>query len=129
MSEQSARPTLDLTKTIGELVSADPSLTESLTDIGFEDLPSDKTIPELSRAAGVETSVVALALEAFGYDVQNFESDDDFVNPLPEILGRFFSPDDGETPVMSEGTDSASTLVSHMEDAIRRAQEKGNLPA
>ncbi len=30
---------------------------------------------------------------------------------------------------MSEGTDSASTLVSHMEDAIRRAQEKGNLPA
>lgn len=60
MSEHSARPTLDLTKTIGELVSADPSLTESLTDIGFEDLPSDKTIPELSRAAGVETSVVAL---------------------------------------------------------------------
>ena len=45
MSEQPARQTLDLTKTIGELVSADPSLTESLTDIGFENLPADKTIP------------------------------------------------------------------------------------
>ena len=33
MSEQSACPTLDLTKTIGELVSADPTLTENLTDI------------------------------------------------------------------------------------------------
>jgi len=128
MSNQTVGHVIDLTKAIGELVSGDPGLEDSLREIGFEELPSGKTIPEVAREADVETSVIAFALEASGYDVQGFEPDG-FVSPLPEIIGRLFSLDEGaQAPVMSEGADSASSLIAHMETAIRRAQEEGDLP-
>lgn len=128
MGNQTAGRVIDLTKTIGELVANEPGLADSLREIGFEELPADKTIPEVAREADVETSVIAFALEASGYDVQGFESDG-FVSPLPEIVGRFFLPDeDTRVPVMAEGADSASSLIAHMETAIRRAQEEGDLP-
>lgn len=128
MGKQTAGRVIDLTKTIGELVADEPDLADSLRELGFEAASADKTIPEVAKEADVEVSVIAFALEASGYDVQGFEPSG-FVSPLPEIIGRFFSPDEeaGE-PVMVEGTGSASSLVAHMETAIRRAQEEGSLP-
>jgi len=126
MGNQTAGRVIDLTRTIGELVADEPGLADSLREIGFEGVSADKTIPEVAREADVGMSVIAFALEASGYDVQGFEPDG-FVSPLPEIVGRFFSPDE-DMPVMAEGTDSASSLIAHMETAIRHAQEEGNLP-
>ena len=71
----------------------EPGLADSLREIGFEGVPADETIPEVAREADVGMSVIPFALEASGYYVQGFEPDG-FVSPLPEIVGRFFSPDE-----------------------------------
>ena len=117
---------LDVSRPVDELVGENPGLEGILAELGFEDLPADKTLPESAEGLGVEFSVVSMALLASGYDVTGYvPRDSGYKSPLPDMLSVLF-----DNSYEGEGLPDASTapMFANMEMAIRRAQESGKLP-
>ena len=118
--------TLDVSRPVGELVGENPGLKGILDELGFEDLPADRALPEIAEGLGVEFSGVSMALMASGYDVIGYVPEDSgYRSPLPDMLGVLFGGS-----YEGEGLPDASTapMFANMEMAIRRAQESGRLP-
>lgn len=120
--------TLDVSRPVGELVEEHSGLGGILAELGFEDLPADRTLPEIAEGLGVEFSVVSMALLASGYDVTGYVPEDSgYKSPLPDMLSALF-----DNSYEGEGLPDASAaqgpLFANMEMAIRRAQESGKLP-
>ena len=118
--------TLDVSRPVGELVGENPGLKGILDELGFEDLPADRTLPEVTKGLGVEFSVVSMALLASGYEVTGYVPEDSgYTSPLPDMLGALF-----DDSYRDEGLPDASAapMFANMERAIRRAQESGRLP-
>lgn len=122
---------LDLAKPLGELLEVNEDLRQTLIELGFEELPAERTIPELAKDAGVDLSVIAFALEASGYDVQGYEPEDDgYESPLPDMLSVLFDNSyRGESlPDAPLPGGEAAPMLANLEMAIRRAQQDGTLP-
>ena len=68
---------IDLGLPAGKLFAQYPDLPGLLAEMGIEDVDAEKTLPEVAADLGVETSVIAFALEASGYDVQGLKATDD----------------------------------------------------
>lgn len=120
---------LDLGKAVGELEGTYPQLAALLDELGFEEREPDSTIPQLAEAAGVDLSIVAMALEASGFDVQGFKAEPwDGDGMLTEAFNHLFGTGD-DRDAAPASTDSTAPMMAHMEAAIRRAQKKGELPA
>lgn len=123
--------TLDLAKPLGELLEGNEGLRQTLIELGFEELPAERTIPELAKDAGVDLSVIAFALEASGYDVQGYEPEDDgYESTLPDMLSVLFDNSyRGESlPDAPLPGGEAAPMLANLEMAIRRAQQDGTLP-
>ena len=119
--------TLDVSRPVGELVGENPGLGGILAELGFEDLPADRTLPAIAEGLGVEFSVVSMALMASGYDVTGYVPEDSgYRSPLPDMLSVLFDNSHGGAGL--SGASTAGPLFANMEMAIRRAQESGRLP-
>ena len=95
--------------------------------MGIEDVDAEKTLPEVAADLGVETSVIAFALEASGYDVQGLKATDDgYKSPLTDVMSVLFDNSFHGEPLPD--TSSSGPMLAHMEMAIRRAQDEGKLP-
>ena len=119
---------LDLGRTVAALVGDYPQRAGLLDERGFEGADGASTIPQLTEEAGVDLSIVAMALEASGFDVQGFKAEPwDGDGMLTEAFSHIFGLDEGadEPPASAS---SAAPMMAHMEAAIRRAQRKGELP-
>lgn len=118
---------LDLALTVGKLEEQYPELEALLTEIGIENPDPEKTIPELASDLGVELSVIAMALQMSGYEVEGYvPSNDGYKSPLGDIMSVLFEGTyHGEELPQS---DSTAPMLSHMEMAILRAQQEGRLP-
>ncbi|MGI6230111.1 MAG: hypothetical protein ACOYJL_04260 [Tractidigestivibacter sp.] len=122
-----AEKPLDLTRTLDELEKSYPELSGQLAELGFESPDVSKTIPELALEADVDISIIAFALQMDDYDVQNYEpADKDYKSPLGDIVSVLFDGTYLGEPLPQ--TSSSAPMLSHMEMAIRRAQEEGKLP-
>lgn len=120
MAENNAR-VVDLTQTFGQLVADNAELAAFLAEMGFEDVDAAKTLPQAAAEAGVDLSIVAMALGAAGYDVEGYVPTEDAKNsPLESIITELANSEPAEA--------SADPMVAHMEYAIRRAQNRGDLP-
>ncbi len=121
MAEQSEK-IADLAKPFGEVTAADPELAAVLSEMGFEDADPTKTLEELAAEAGVDLSIVGLALGAAGYDVRGYVPTEDAKNdPLESLINEMSKTE----PLAAGG--SADPMVAHMEYAIRRAKARGEL--
>ena len=56
---------IDLGLPAGKLIAQYPDLPGLLAEMGIEDVDAEKTLPEVAADLGVETSVIAFALEDF----------------------------------------------------------------
>jgi hypothetical protein len=122
-----AEKPLDLNRPIAELVEQYPELPGLLAEMGLENLDSTKSIAQTAEDLGVELSVIAMALQMSGFDVQGYvPSDDGYQSPLGDVLSVLFDNSYHGEPLPT--TSGSGPMVSHMEMAIRRAQEEGRLP-
>lgn len=123
-----SRPTVDLTKTIGELLAEHPDLAGVLDEMGLSDAPADATLPSVAAQAEVDMGVIAFVLESSGYEVVNFTREGPaFESPLPQIIEHFIG--NGSDDELSEVAATAETpTVARLEMAVRRAQREGRLP-
>ena len=118
---------IDLNLPAGTLFAKYPDLPSLLSEMGIEDVDAEKTLPEVAADLGVETSVIAFALEASGYDVQGLKaSDDGYKSPLDDVVSVLFDNSFHGEPLPE--TSSSGPMLANMEMAIRRAQESGKLP-
>lgn len=114
---------VDLTKSVADLVGGDGELTGILGDMGF-DTASERTLPELAEEAGVDLSIVGMALAASGYEVEGYVPTEDAKNsPLEDLINEL-----SQAEPLSTGASSVDPMVLNMEYAIRRAQKNGELP-
>ncbi|RGJ46105.1 hypothetical protein DWW58_07785 [Olsenella sp. AF16-14LB] len=118
---------IDLGLPAGKLIAQYPDLPGLLAEMGIEDVDAEKTLPEVAADLGVETSVIAFALEASGYDVQGLKAaDDGYKSPLTDVMSVLFDNSFHGEPLPD--TSSSGPMLAHMEMAIRRAQDEGKLP-
>lgn len=118
---------IDLDLPAGKLFAQYPDLQGLLAEMSVEDVDAEKTLPEVAADLGVETSVIAFALEASGYDVQGLKaSGDGYKSPLGDVMSVLFDNSFHGEPLPE--TTSSGPMLAHMEMAIRRAQEEGKLP-
>lgn len=118
---------IDLELPAGKLFAQYPDLPGLLTEMGIENVDAEKTLPEVAADLGVETSVIAFALEASGYDVRGLKaSGDGYKSPLGDVMSVLFDNSFHGEPLPE--TTSSGPMLAHMEMAIRRAQEEGKLP-
>ncbi|MEE8704541.1 MAG: hypothetical protein SOH58_05985 [Olsenella sp.] len=115
--------TVDLGWTLAELVRRRPEAGELLDELGFGDLDGDRTLAELARDAGVDLSIVGMALGAAGFDVVGYEPTEDAKNDPLEALVQQMSRTEHAAP-----GSSVDPMVERMEYAIKRAQQDGTLP-
>ncbi|MGN8689578.1 hypothetical protein ACTND8_06700 [Atopobiaceae bacterium HCP3S3_F7] len=117
-------PTIDLGWTPRELVRRYPEAGDLVGELGLADLDGDRTLADLARDAGIDLSIVGMALGAAGYDVVGYEPTEDAKNDPLEALVQQMSRTEHAAP-----GSSVDPMVQRMEYAIRRAQEDGTLPA
>ncbi|MCC6102385.1 MAG: hypothetical protein LIV22_00940 [Olegusella sp.] len=118
---------LDLSRPAAELAREDKDFSAFLAELGFTELPADKTVSELAADAGISPSIVSLSLEAAGYDIGGYVAPSDgFQSPLPAVFGALF----GKRSESSEeiAASSGAPMLTHMEAAVHRAQQEGVLP-
>lgn len=120
MAEQDR--TVDITRPLSEL-AADEELAGIFGDMGF-DVTSSRTVPELAEEAGVDLSIVGMALSAAGYEVEGYEPTEDAKNSPLEALVQELS----HAEPLGMGASSVDPMVLNMEYAIQRAQRDGTLP-
>ena len=117
---------VDLDLPMGELFSQHPGLSGLLAEMGMGDVDVEKTLPEVASGLGVETSVIAFALEASGYDVRGLKtSGDGYESPLGDVMSVLFDNSFHGKPLPEAF--SSGPMLAHMEMAIRRAQDEGRL--
>lgn len=116
--------TVDLTRPVAELATNDADVASVLAEMGF-DTSSERTLPELAEEAGVDLSIVGMALGASGYEVQGYVPTEDAKNsPLESLINEL-----AQAEPLEVGAGSMDPMVLNMEYAIRRAQKNGELPA
>lgn len=112
---------------LGTVLAEYPQVEELFLEMGIDELPQDKSINQLAADLGVESSVVALALSLYDFEVEGYIQDPHaFVNPLPAALETLFSQDN--EAVHAAAAASTAPMYAHMEEAIKRAQHEGKLP-
>lgn len=115
---------VDLTAPVAEVVAGDEELAGLLGELGF-DVASDETITALAEEAGVDLSIVGMALGAAGYEVEGYVPTEDAKNsPLEDLIQELSKAE----PLGAAAASSADPVVANMEVAIRRAQDRGELP-
>lgn len=118
---------VDVSVELARTLEAQPAVEGLLRELGFEDLPGEKTILQICEDAGVDPSIVTLALAAEGFETRGYVSDDGGVaaKTFENVLSALFDP---TSTLMPDGSSSQAPMFSHMEAAIRRAQDRGDLP-
>ena len=118
---------VDVSVELARTLEAQPAVEGLLRELGFEDLPGEKTILQICEDAGVDPSIVTLALAAEGFETRGYASDDGGVaaKTFENVLSALFDP---TSTLMPDGSSSQAPMFSHMEAAIRRAQDRGDLP-
>lgn len=120
MSERDKK--VDLSRPVSDFAS-DEELAGILSDMGF-DLESDRTLPELAEKAGVDLSIVGMALSAAGFEVEGYVPTEDAKNsPIEGFIQELSKAE----PLGAQAS-SVDPMVLNMEYAIRRAQQDGTLP-
>lgn len=113
---------VDLARSVAEL-ARDAEVASILADMGF-DLSSERTLPELAAEAGVDLSIVGMALSAAGYELEGYVPTEDAKNsPLESIIQEL-----SHAEPLAAGASSVDPMVANIEGAIRRAQQDGTLP-
>lgn len=113
---------VDLARSVEELAQ-DAEVASILADMGF-DLSSERTLPELAAEAGVDLSIVGMALSAAGYELEGYVPTEDAKNsPLESIIQEL-----SHAEPLAAGASSVDPMVANIEGAIRRAQQDGTLP-
>lgn len=118
---------VDVSVELARTLEAQPAVEGLLRELGFEDLPGDRTILQICEDAGVDPSIVTLALAAEGFETRGYASGDGGVaaKTFENVLSALFDP---TSTLMPDGFSSQAPMFSHMEAAIRRAQDRGDLP-
>ncbi len=118
---------VDVSVELARTLEAQPAVEGLLRELGFEDLPGEKTILQICEDAGVDPSIVTLALAAEGFETRGYASGDGGVaaKTFENVLSALFDP---TSTLMPDGSSSQAPMFSHMEAAIRRAQDRGDLP-
>jgi len=118
---------VDVSVELARTLKAQPAVEGLLRELGFEDLPGDRTILQICEDAGVDPSIVTLALAAEGFETRGYASGDGGVaaKTFENVLSALFDP---TSTLMPDGSSSQAPMFSHMEAAIRRAQDRGDLP-
>ena len=117
--------TFDLTKPLGEALTDLPQAASLLHDIGFEDLPADRSLAQLCADEGIAPSIVLMALESSGVQTEGYVPDEtstEASKKLDEVMNVLFGdPDEDLAP-------SSAPMFAHMHMAVKRAQQEGILP-
>lgn len=118
---------VDVSVELARTLETQPAVEGLLRELGFEDLPGDRTILQICKDAGVDPSIVTLALAAEGFETRGYASGDGGVaaKTFENVLSALFDP---TSTLMPDGSSSQAPMFSHMEAAIRRAQDRGDLP-
>lgn len=118
---------VDVSVELARTLETQPAVEGLLRELGFEDLPGDRTILQICEDAGVDPSIVTLALAAEGFETRGYASGDGGVaaKTFENVLSALFDP---TSTLMPGGSSSQAPMFSHMEAAIRRAQDRGDLP-
>ena len=118
---------VDVSVELARTLEAQPAVEGLLRELGFEDLPGDRTILQICEDAGVDPSIVTLALAAEGFETRGYVSEDGGVaaKTFENVLSALFDP---TSTLMPDASSSQAPMFSHMEAAIRRAQDRGDLP-
>lgn len=118
---------VDVSVELARTLETQPAVEGLLRELGFEDLPGDRTILQICEDAGVDPSIVTLALAAEGFETRGYASGDGGVaaKTFENVLSALFDP---TSALMPDGSSSQAPMFSHMEAAIRRAQDRGDLP-
>ena len=118
---------VDVSVELARTLETQPAVEGLLRELGFEDLPGDRTILQICEDAGVDPSIVTLALAAEGFETRGYASGDGGVaaKTFENVLSALFGP---TSTLMPDGSSSQAPMFSHMEAAIRRAQDRGDLP-
>ena len=118
---------VDVSVELARTLEAQPKVEGILRELGFEELPGDKTILEVCTDAGVDPSIVMLALAAEGFETRGYVSEDAGVaaKTFENVLSALFDP---TSTLMPNASPSQAPMLNHMEAAIRRAQDRGDLP-
>ena len=118
---------VDVSVELARTLETQPAVEGLLRELGFEDLPGEKTILQICEDAGVDPSIVTLALAAEGFETRGYASGDGGVaaKTFENVLSALFDP---TSTLMPDGSSSQAPMFSHMEAAIRRAQDRGDLP-
>ena len=118
---------VDVSAELARTLETQPAVEGLLRELGFEDLPGDRTILQICEDAGVDPSIVTLALAAEGFETRGYASGDGGVaaKTFENVLSALFDP---TSTLMPDGSSSQAPMFSHMEAAIRRAQDRGDLP-
>ena len=118
---------VDVSVELARTLETQPAVEGLLRELGFEDLPGDRTILQICEDAGVDPSIVTLALAAEGFETRGYASGDGGVaaKTFENVLNALFDP---TSTLMPDGSSSQAHMFSHMEAAIRRAQDRGDLP-
>ena len=114
----------DLSKPLSEALKDLPEASAVLHEIGFDNLPDDKSLAQLCEDEGVAPSIVLMALESSGIDTEGYVPDDsstEATQKLDEVMNVLLGDHDDE-PV------SNSPMFAHMHMAVKRAQKNGDLP-
>lgn len=115
--------TVNLALPVAELASADADVAALLGEMGF-DTSSERTLSELAEEAGVDLSIVGMALGASGYEIEGYVPTEDAKNsPLESLITEL-----SQAEPLEVGAGSVDPMVLNMEYAIRRAQANGELP-
>lgn len=133
--EGDAPVTLDLTRPLADLVAAHPDLKGLLAEMGIEDVPAGKTLSEVARELGIDSSILVFTIEASGYEVEGFVPDDrePVDGVLPEILSGLFADREYDPrPVdnmihEAQMANENESMYARMEEAVRRAEREGRL--
>ncbi|SDR77562.1 hypothetical protein [Parafannyhessea umbonata] len=118
---------VDVSVELARTLETQPAVEGLLRELGFEDLPGDRSILQICEDAGVDPSIVTLALAAEGFETRGYASGDGGVaaKTFENVLSALFDP---TSTLMPDGSSSQAPMFSHMEAAIRRAQDRGDLP-
>lgn len=118
---------VDVSVELARTLETQPAVEGLLRELGFEDLPGDRTILQICEDAGIDPSIVTLALAAEGFETRGYASGDGGVaaKTFENVLSALFDP---TSTLMPDGSSSQAPMFSHMEAAIRRAQDRGDLP-
>ncbi len=127
--------TLDLSLPLADLVAAHPELKDLLAEMGIEDVPAGKTLPEIASELDVDSSILVFSLEASGYEVAGYvpEEREPVDSIMPDILSGLFTDREYDPRPVDNMIHEArmanenQSMYARMEEAVRRAEREGRL--